>query len=157
MLYQCFFLQNLFVYSSCRTLTIFIIKSFEETSDFSGLNFDLSQSSNKKERITKVPNSKQEDGRFTEECNNIGRSKIAQKQSAWNELNLGITVTPIFPTESGDRVAIQGSISDEIVTDNERLLKSIDNLYPLGSELKEIADIMSRVRNRRDKYMLDQS
>lgn len=124
-------------------------------SDFSGLNFDLLQSSNRKERITKISNSKQEDGRLIEECNNIGRNKIAQKQSTWNELNFGITVTPIFPTESGDRVAIQGSISDEIVTDNERLLRSIGDLYPLGSELKEIADIISRVRNRRDKHMLD--
>lgn len=104
---------------------------------------NVTQNVNKKERITKVPNSKQED-RLIEECNNIGRSKIAQKQSAWNELNLGITVTPIFPTESGDRVAIQGSISDEIVTDNEKLPRSIDNLYPIGSELKEIADIISR-------------
>lgn len=100
---------------------------------------------------------KQEDGRLTEECNNIGRNKIAQKQSAWNELNLGITVTPIFPTESGDRVAtLQGPISDEIVTDNERQLRSIGDLYPLGSELKEIADVISRVRNR-ITHTLDQS
>lgn len=68
----------------------------------------------------------------------------------WNELNLGITVTPIFPAESGDRVAAHVPMSDETFADNERLLKPIGNLYPLGSELKEIADVMSRVRNEKN-------
>ncbi|XP_072747086.1 katanin p60 ATPase-containing subunit A-like 2 [Anoplolepis gracilipes] len=97
-----------------------------------------------KKKPIKAPNSKQEDSRFTEECNNIGKNKIAQKQSAWDELNLGITVTPIFPAESGDRVTIQVPMSNEIVTDNERLLKPIGDLYPHGSELKEIAEVISR-------------
>lgn len=126
------------------------------TFDFSGLNSDLSQSSNRKERPTRVLNSKQEDSRLTEECNNIGRNKIAQtKQSAWDELNLGITVTPIFPAESGDRIMCQASMSDETITDNERLLRPIGDLYPHGSELKEIADVISRVRDRRYKHALD--
>lgn len=111
---------------------------------------------NKRERVSKVLCSKQEDSRVTEECNNIGRSKIAQKHAAstWNELNLGITVTPIFPAESGDRVAIQMPISDETFIDNERVLKPIGNLYPLGSELKDIADVMSRVRNEKIRYII---
>lgn len=125
-----------------------LLNLLREASDFPGLNFDLSQSSNRKEKITKIPNSKQEDSRLTEECNNTGKNKIAQKQCAWDELNLGITVTPIFPAESGDRVAIQMPMFNEIVTDNERLLKPIGDLYPLGSELKEIADVISRVKNR---------
>lgn len=65
-------------------------------------------------------------------------------------MNLGITVTPIFPAESGDRVAVQVPMSDETFTNNERLLKSIGDLYPLSSELKEIADVMSRVRNEKN-------
>ncbi|KAM0725380.1 Katanin p60 ATPase-containing subunit A-like 2 [Formica fusca] len=106
---------------------------------------NVAQNVNRKEKITKIPNSKQEDSRLTEECNNIGKNKIAQKQCAWDELNLGITVTPIFPAESGDRVAIQVPMFNETITDNdERLLKPISDLYPLGSELKEIADVISR-------------
>lgn len=96
--------------------------------------------------------SKQEDSRVTEEGNNFGRNKVvAQKPGAatWNELSLGITVTPIFPAESGDRAAVQVPMFDE--TFNERLLKPVDNLYPLGSELKEIADIISRVRNEKTR------
>ncbi|XP_024876413.1 katanin p60 ATPase-containing subunit A-like 2 [Temnothorax curvispinosus] len=104
---------------------------------------------NKKERVSKVY-SKQEDSRVTEDGNNIGRNKAAQKHasSTWDELNLDITVTPIFPAENGDRVTVQVPRFDETFTNetfNERLLKPIDNLYPLGSsELKEIADIISR-------------
>jgi len=83
-----------------------------------------------------------------EECKNAGKNKIAQKQTAssLNELNLGITVTPIFPTESGDRVSIMPK-SDEHFAINERVLKPIDNLYPFNSELKEIASIISQVKN----------
>ncbi|KAG5310214.1 KATL2 protein, partial [Acromyrmex insinuator] len=97
------------------------------------------------ERVSKIY-SKQEDSRVTEECNNISKNKVAQKHtiSTWNELNLGMTVTPIFPAESGDRVAIQVPMSDETFINNERLLKPIGDLYPLSSELKEIADVMSR-------------
>jgi hypothetical protein len=85
-----------------------------------------------------------------EECNNTGKNKIPQKQtiSSLNELNLGITVTPIFPTENGDRVTTVPK-SNENFAVNERLLKPIDNLYPFNSELKEIASIISQVRNRR--------
>jgi len=111
------------------------------------------RNSNKRaERISKIY-SKQED-RVTEECNNIGKNKVAQKHttSTWNELNLGMTVTPIFPAESGDRVAIQVPMFDETFINNERLLKPIGNLYPFNSELKEIADVMSRVRNK--KYVI---
>ncbi|KYN02750.1 Katanin p60 ATPase-containing subunit A-like 2 [Cyphomyrmex costatus] len=92
------------------------------------------------ERVSRIYS--KQDNRITEECNNTGKNKVAQKYatSTWNELNLGITVTPIFPTENGDRVVL----SDEIFTSNEKSLKPIDNLYPLRSELKEIADIMSR-------------
>jgi len=54
-------------------------------------------------------------------------------------------VTPIFPAASGDRIAVQAS--DETFADNERLLKSTGDLYPLGSELKEIADVISQVRS----------
>ncbi|XP_025156481.1 katanin p60 ATPase-containing subunit A-like 2 isoform X2 [Harpegnathos saltator] len=104
----------------------------------------------KKERVSKTFNLRQEDGRAVgDECNNTGKSKIAQKHVvASNELNLGITVTPIFPAESGDRAAIVQPIamSDEAFTDNnERILKPIGDLYPPGSELKEIADVISRV------------
>lgn len=104
------------------------------------------RNSNKREKVSKIY-SKQEDGRVSEECNNIGRNKVAQRHAAstWDELNLGITVTPIFPAESGDRVTVQVPMFDE--TSNVKLLKPIDNLYALGSELKEIADIISRVRN----------
>ncbi|XP_025156482.1 katanin p60 ATPase-containing subunit A-like 2 isoform X3 [Harpegnathos saltator] len=103
----------------------------------------------KKERVSKTFNLRQEDGRAVgDECNNTGKSKIAQKHVvASNELNLGITVTPIFPAESGDRAAIVQPIamSDEAFTDNnERILKPIGDLYPPGSELKEIADVISR-------------
>ncbi|CAL1689474.1 unnamed protein product [Lasius platythorax] len=106
---------------------------------------NVAQNVNRKERPTRVLNSKQEDSRLTEECNNIGKNKIAQtKQSAWDELNLGITVTPIFPAESGDRIMCQVPMSDETITDNERLLRPIGDLYPHGSELKEIADVISR-------------
>jgi len=39
-------------------------------------------------------------------------------------------------------------MSDEtfLPVEKERLLKSIDNLYPFGSELKEIANVMSQVK-----------
>ncbi|XP_011694714.1 PREDICTED: katanin p60 ATPase-containing subunit A-like 2 [Wasmannia auropunctata] len=106
----------------------------------------VAQNINKRERVSKAY-SKQEDSRVTEECNNIGRNKVIQKHTAStcsNELNLGITVTPIFPAESGDRVAVQVPMSDETFIDNERPLKPIGNLYPHGSELKEIADVISR-------------
>ncbi|XP_026829023.1 katanin p60 ATPase-containing subunit A-like 2 [Ooceraea biroi] len=103
---------------------------------------------NKRERVSRVSNSKLEDGRVVaaEECNNTGKNKIAQKHtaSAWNELNLGITVTPIFPAESGDRVITQTVKSNENFAENERFLKPIDNLYPFSSELKEIASIISQ-------------
>ncbi|XP_014483332.1 PREDICTED: katanin p60 ATPase-containing subunit A-like 2 [Dinoponera quadriceps] len=105
----------------------------------------------KKERVSKVLNLKQEDGRAVgDECNNIGKSRVTQKHGGIlppNELNLGITVTPIFPAESGDRTATIQPIQmfDEAFTDNnERILKPIGNLYPAGSELKEIADVISR-------------
>ncbi|KAL6258897.1 hypothetical protein P5V15_010843 [Pogonomyrmex californicus] len=108
----------------------------------------MQTTNNKKERVSKILNPKQEDSRVTEECNNIGRNKVAKAihtASTWNELNLGITVTPIFPTESGDqRVITQVPISDETFADGDKLLKPIGNLYPLGSELKEIADVISR-------------
>jgi len=88
-----------------------------------------------------------------EECNSTGKNKIAQKQttSSLNELNLGITVTPIFPTENGDRVTTMPK-SNENFAINERFLKPIDNLYPFNSELKEIANIISQVRNGRIMY-----
>ncbi|XP_012224099.1 katanin p60 ATPase-containing subunit A-like 2 isoform X2 [Linepithema humile] len=103
----------------------------------------------KKEKTSKVYNSKQEDSRVAatvEECNNVGRNKIAQKQTAcaWNELDFGLVVTPIFPAASGDRIAVQAPVSDETFANNERLLKSTGDLYPLGSELKEIADVISQ-------------
>jgi len=81
---------------------------------------------------------------------------VAQKHpvSTWNELNLDITVTPIFPAKSGDR-AVQVPMSDEtfLPIEKERLLKPIDNLYPLGSELKEIANVMSQVKNVKMRYV----
>ncbi|XP_032683538.1 katanin p60 ATPase-containing subunit A-like 2 [Odontomachus brunneus] len=109
----------------------------------------------KKERISKVFNLRQEDGRFVgDESNNIGKSRIALRHGGViapsNELNLGITVTPIFPVESGDRTVAAAVVqpiptSDETFADNnERILKPIGDLYRPGSELKEIADVISR-------------
>jgi len=81
---------------------------------------------------------------------------VAQKHTAstWNELNLDITVTPIFPTKSGDPAG-QVPMSDEtfLPVEKERLLKPIDNLYPLGSELKEIANVMSQVNSVKMRYV----
>lgn len=130
---------------------MFFIISFCNKNDLINLSYFIFGNSNKKERVSKTC-SKQEDNRVIEDSNNIGRNKVAQRHAAsmWNELNLGITVTPIFPAESGDRITVQVPKFDETFTNetfNEKLLKPIDNLYPLGSELKEIADVISRVRN----------
>lgn len=123
------------------------------------LNLNLSRSCGRKERVSKVLNLRQEDCRaIGDEGNNIGKSKFAQRYGgvvASNELNLGITVTPIFPAESGDRAAAVQPIPtfEEMFADNnERILKPIGDLYPPGSELKEIADVISRVKHENEKY-----
>lgn len=124
------------------------------------LNCNISRSCGKKERVSKVLNLKQEDGRAVgDEYNNIGKSRIAQRHGgalvSSNELNFGITVTPIFPAESGDRAAAIQPIrsSDEATADNnEKILKPIGDLYKAGSELREIADVISRVKHGNEKY-----
>ncbi|XP_011869416.1 PREDICTED: katanin p60 ATPase-containing subunit A-like 2 [Vollenhovia emeryi] len=94
---------------------------------------NVAQNTNKRDRV---------DG-----SNNIGKTKATQRHAAStlprNELNLDIMVTPIFPAEERAQVPMfDDTCTNE--TFNYDVLKPIGNLYPPGSELKEIADIMSR-------------
>ncbi|XP_043500924.1 katanin p60 ATPase-containing subunit A-like 2 [Polistes fuscatus] len=56
------------------------------------------------------------------------------------ESNFGITVTPIFPSEN----VHSKSIVPDFISDNERTLKPIGDLYPSGSEWREIAEVISK-------------
>ncbi|KAF7398583.1 hypothetical protein HZH66_006480 [Vespula vulgaris] len=72
--------------------------------------------------------------------NKVPSSKPTTNGVAIEESNFGITVMSIFPSENAPSKAI----GYDFISDNERTLKPIGDLYPSGSEWREIAEIISR-------------
>lgn len=75
--------------------------------------------------------------------NKIPSSKPTTNGVAIEESNFGITVMPVFPSENVHSKAI----GYDFISDNERTLKPIGDLYPSGTEWREMAEVISRVCN----------
>ncbi|XP_012282000.1 katanin p60 ATPase-containing subunit A-like 2 [Orussus abietinus] len=94
---------------------------------------------NKKEKINK-------NIRKLDEDNHSIKQKSTLKENAVpsSEPNLEIMVTPIFPNYASCEQPQNKSTFEANVFDNERIVKPIGDLYPVGSEWRELADVICR-------------
>jgi hypothetical protein len=77
--------------------------------------------------------------------------KIKSNNTMETEPNFNITVTPLFPLENLMNHEDKNN-SKEPDLSNHKLLKSLNNLYPSGSEWREIACTITKVSIYNDIY-----
>ncbi|KAG7197961.1 hypothetical protein KM043_016196 [Ampulex compressa] len=113
--------------------------------DLSGSSNLISTTGIKTGKCNKV-NCKHEDNKNKDETA-IMKGKSLQKGINYvsgNDVNLGMTVTSIFPAENVERAVIK-PFNEEFVPNHDKIWKPINDLYPSGSELYDIAVMISKV------------